>query len=75
MGKHALTPAFRFLKATYGRHLTRRYNLSASGIEAVLPMDGPALVLANHTHTLDPFLISAVYQRIGKRTPSSTGWR
>ena len=61
MGKHALTPAFRFLKATYGRHLTRRYKLSASGIDAVLPIEGPALVLANHTHTLDPFLISAVY--------------
>ena len=61
LGKHALTPAFRFLKATYGRHLTRRYKLSASGIDAVLPIEGPALVLANHTHTLDPFLISAVY--------------
>ena len=31
------------------------------GIEKVLPFKGPAVVFANHTHTNDPFFISAMY--------------
>ena len=61
MGKSGLTPAFRLLKATYGTYLRRRYRLEGRGLEDTVPFRGPALVLANHTHTLDPFLISALY--------------
>ncbi len=35
--------------------------MSAEGIEAVLPFKGPAVVFGNHTHTNDPFFISAMY--------------
>lgn len=35
--------------------------MKSIGIEQVLPFDGPAIVLGNHTHTNDPFFISAVY--------------
>ena len=61
MGKSGLTPAFRFLKLTYGNYLKRRYRISSYGIEDVVPYKGPAIVFGNHTHTLDPFFISAVY--------------
>ena len=30
-------------------------------MEQVLPFKGPAIVFGNHTHTLDPFFISAMY--------------
>ncbi len=61
MGKSGLTPAFRFLKLTYGNYIKKRYSITAEGIEDVLPFRGPCIVFANHTHTLDPFFISEVY--------------
>ena len=59
--KENLTPAYRVLKATYGRFLKHKYSLSCEAIESVYPFTGPAIVFANHTHTNDPFFISAVY--------------
>ena len=56
-----MTPAFRFLKLTYGTYLKLRYHMSSTGMEQVLPFKGPAIVFGNHTHTLDPFFISAMY--------------
>ena len=56
-----MTPAFRFLKLTYGTYLKRKYRMMGYGIEKVLPFKGPAVVFANHTHTNDPFFISAMY--------------
>ena len=35
--------------------------MSAEGMEKVLPFKGPAVVFGNHTHTNDPFFISAFY--------------
>ena len=35
--------------------------MSSTGMEQVLPFKGPAIVFGNHTHTLDPFFISAMY--------------
>ena len=35
--------------------------MSCSGMEKVLPFHGPAIVFGNHTHTNDPFFISAFY--------------
>ena len=61
MGREHLTPAFRFLKLTYGTYLKRKYKMSSTGMEAVLPFTGPAVVFGNHTHTNDPFFISAMY--------------
>ena len=59
--RNALTPAFRFLKLTYGTYLRHKYHMQGIGFEKVLPYDGPAIVFGNHTHTLDPFFISAFY--------------
>ena len=59
--KSGLTPAFRMLKLTYGTYLKRRYHMKGEGIEKVIPYKGPAIVFGNHTHTLDPFFISALY--------------
>ena len=58
----SLTPAERFLLVPfYGRYLKARYRMRTENMESVLPFKGPAIVFANHAHTLDPFLISAVY--------------
>ena len=35
--------------------------MSSTGMEAVLPFTGPAVVFGNHTHTNDPFFISEMY--------------
>ena len=56
-----MTAAFRFLKLTYGTYLKRRYHITSKGMEKVMPFKGPAIVFGNHTHTVDPFLISAEY--------------
>lgn len=58
----ALTPAERFLLVPfYGGYLRHHYRMKTENLESVLPFKGPAIVFANHAHTLDPFLISAVY--------------
>ena len=58
----ALTAAERFLLVPfYGRYLKLHYRMKTEGLASVLPIKGPAFVFANHAHTLDPFLISAVY--------------
>ena len=61
MENQNLSLAFRFLKLTYGTYLKRKYRMSAEGMEKVLPFKGPAVVFGNHTHTHDPFFISAFY--------------
>lgn len=45
----------------YGNYLKLKYHLVIENRDAVLPFQGPAVVFANHAHTLDPFFISAVY--------------
>lgn len=45
----------------YGTYLKKKYRLEFIGKEKIMDLDGPAVVFANHVHTLDPFFISAVY--------------
>jgi 1-acyl-sn-glycerol-3-phosphate acyltransferase len=49
----------RFLQLTYGSYLKYRYKIKVEGFER-MPNEGPFLLLANHTHVLDPFMISVV---------------
>jgi 1-acyl-sn-glycerol-3-phosphate acyltransferase len=53
---------FRIARPTYGRWLRRKFRISTEGYEKI-PQTGPLLLLANHAHTLDPFLISATFNR------------
>ncbi len=45
----------------YGSYLRLKYHLKFEGGDKAVPFHGPAVVFANHAHTLDPFFISAVY--------------
>lgn len=55
-----MPPAMKyFLLPFYGTYLKLRFGLKTEGFEALEGIDGPALVFANHVHTLDPFFISA----------------
>ena len=55
-----MPPAMKyFLVPFYGTYLKLRYGLETKGFEALRDLDGPAVVFANHVHTLDPFFISA----------------
>lgn len=55
-----MPPAMKyFLVPFYGTYLKLRYGLETKGFEALKDLDGPAVVFANHVHTLDPFFISA----------------
>lgn len=48
-----------FLMPTYGNFLKLKYGLKTKGFEQLKDIKGPAIVFANHVHTLDPFFISA----------------
>ena len=49
------------LMPTYGNYLKLKYRLQTKGYDAIKDIKGPAIVFANHTHTLDPFFISATF--------------
>lgn len=49
------------LMPTYGRYLRLRYRVTCTGTEHILPFEGPCLVLSNHVHTMDPFMVSSAY--------------
>ncbi len=49
----------RVARPTYGRWLLRRHRVEAVGMEQLERMERPFLVLANHVHTMDPFIVSA----------------
>ncbi|MFA5467873.1 MAG: lysophospholipid acyltransferase family protein [Sphaerochaetaceae bacterium] len=53
---------FRLARPTYGRWLINRFRIKTEGYDLV-PEKGPYLLLANHTHTLDPFIISATFKQ------------
>jgi 1-acyl-sn-glycerol-3-phosphate acyltransferase len=53
---------FRLARPTYGRWLKRRLRIETEGY-AEIPKTGPLLLLSNHTHTLDPFIISSTFNR------------
>lgn len=56
------TPFFiRIARPTYGRYLRRRYRIATEGMALLPDLDGPFLILANHSHVLDPFFISSVF--------------
>lgn len=48
------------LMPVYGTYLRIRYRIKLEGKELLKDFKGPAIVFANHTHTLDPFLISCM---------------
>jgi 1-acyl-sn-glycerol-3-phosphate acyltransferase len=53
------TPLFiRIARPTYGKWLNWYHNIETAGYD-LLPKEGPYLILANHTHTYDPFFISS----------------
>ncbi|MDX9938793.1 MAG: lysophospholipid acyltransferase family protein [Sphaerochaetaceae bacterium] len=53
------TPFFiRVARPTYGKWLLRHDHVETAGYE-MIPTGGPFLLLANHTHVLDPFYISS----------------
>ncbi len=53
------TPLFiRIARPTYGRWLLYHHQVRTAGYE-MIPKQGPFLILANHTHTYDPFFISS----------------
>jgi len=53
------TPLFiRIARPTYGKWLNARNRVRTAGYD-LLPKQGPYLILANHTHALDPFFISS----------------
>lgn len=57
-----MPPAMRFLLLPfYGTYLKRHYHITCEGMEQVKDFPGPCIVFSNHTHTLDPFFISACY--------------
>ncbi len=57
-----MPPAMRFLLLPfYGTYLKRHYHIEYDGMDAVQRIVGPSLVLSNHVHTLDSFMISAGY--------------
>ncbi|MGI6432743.1 MAG: 1-acyl-sn-glycerol-3-phosphate acyltransferase [Sphaerochaetaceae bacterium] len=47
-------------RPTYGLYLRFHHGISTAGFEHI-PSTGSHLVLANHTHSLDPFFISVLY--------------
>ena len=54
------TPLFiRLARPTYGRWLLWRHRIESVGMEQLETMERPFLVLANHVHTMDPFIISS----------------
>ena len=56
------TPLFiRFIRPTYGGYLRWRYKIKTVGLEHLNGLKGPYLVLSNHVHVLDPFMISSVW--------------
>ncbi|MCK9547703.1 MAG: lysophospholipid acyltransferase family protein [Sphaerochaeta sp.] len=60
MGVLSKKPLFvRLARPTYGRWLLWRHRVRAVGMEQLVAMERPFLVLANHVHTMDPFIISA----------------
>lgn len=61
MGNLSKRPLFvRIAGPTWGRWITRRNGVVGNGLEKMATIDGPFLVLCNHTHTLDPFFVSAL---------------
>lgn len=60
MGTVSKTPLFvRLARPTYGRWLLWRHRVESVGIAQLEKMERPFLVLANHVHTMDPFIISS----------------
>ncbi len=53
---------FRIARPTYGWWLKKRLRVKTEGFEKI-PKTGPLLLLSNHTHTLDPFIISSSFNR------------
>ncbi|WP_320128187.1 lysophospholipid acyltransferase family protein [uncultured Sphaerochaeta sp.] len=54
------TPLFiKIARPTYGAYLLRRNHIETIGMDILAQIQGPFLVLGNHTHTLDSFFISA----------------
>lgn len=47
------------LMPTYGRYIRNKLKLKVKGYDDVKKLKGPAIVFANHVHTLDPFMISS----------------
>ncbi|NLZ77521.1 MAG: 1-acyl-sn-glycerol-3-phosphate acyltransferase [Spirochaetales bacterium] len=61
MGDLSKRPLFvRLAAPTWGRWVLRRNRVTGRGLEKLTAIDGPFLVLCNHSHTLDPFFISAL---------------
>jgi 1-acyl-sn-glycerol-3-phosphate acyltransferase len=61
MGELSKRPIFvRIAAPTWGRWVLRRNRITGYGLEKMTTIEGPFLVLCNHTHTLDPFFISAL---------------
>lgn len=53
------TPLFiRIVRPTYGKWLLLHHQVRTAGYD-LIPKEGPFLILANHTHTYDPFFISS----------------
>jgi 1-acyl-sn-glycerol-3-phosphate acyltransferase len=56
------TPLFiKIARPTYGAYIVRHYGISIAGMEKLPALDGPFLILGNHTHAMDPFFISAAF--------------
>jgi 1-acyl-sn-glycerol-3-phosphate acyltransferase len=53
----------RIAQPTYGRYLIRRTCITPIGMEHIANLTPPFLVLANHVHTMDPFIISSASPR------------
>lgn len=49
----------RLVQPTYGRWLLWRHSVDATEMEHLAHLEPPFLLLANHAHALDPFIVSA----------------
>lgn len=49
----------RLAQPTYGRFILWQHRITAEGMDELADLKPPFIVVANHVHTLDPFLISS----------------
>lgn len=60
MVKTSRTPLFiRIARPTYGKLLLRSHRVNAVGLDALTALSPPYVLLSNHVHAMDPFIISS----------------
>ena len=49
------------VKPTYGRYLTKKFNITIKNMDLVNQAKEKTLILGNHSHSLDPIFVSVVF--------------